>query len=187
MVDVAPAAFVATVCRTIPSFIDRESSTSEASTGFLPAVLGARSFDRGNEQQRFAPFLQTGLRMASSLGLHWQAMQLEVEHAVDGPLSQPMAAAGANVKKLQHALTVQREQIRFQALDVQIRNLPPQDMRRAAWVNVDRFSTAWVSAWPTHDLQLSNPKFLEVSNSTLGCQAQHVPSWWVRESATRDL
>ena len=115
--------------------------------------------------------------MAASLGLHWQALQAEVGEASAGPLSHDMAAAGTDANKMQHAITVQRERIRFQALDVELRNLPPGDMRRASWVNVDRFSTAWVSAWPTRDLQLTNPEFLEVSSFYFGlpspaCAAQ---------------
>ena len=79
-----------------------------------------------------------------------------------------MHLAGQGVPKLQRALTSQREAIRFQALDVQLRGLPVGDMRRAAWVNLDRFSTTWVTAWPCRDAHLSNAEFMEVASFYFG-------------------
>ena len=57
------------------------------------------------------------------------------------------------------ALTAQREAIGYQVLDVWIRGLPADDMRRAAWLNLDRFSTTWVSCWPSKDAYLTNAEF----------------------------
>jgi len=85
-------------------------------------------------------------------------------------------AAGAGVDKMQKSITVQREMVCQQRLDVAIRDLPADDMRRAAWTNLDRFSTTWVAAWPDQDACLSNAEFLEVTTMYFGlpspaCQA----------------
>ena len=85
-----------------------------------------------------------------------------------GPLLQPVQAAGANVTKLQRSLTVQRGPARFQALDVHIRALPDEDMRRAAWVNLDRFATAWVTALPCNGAFVSNAEFQEIATFYYG-------------------
>ena len=69
---------------------------------------------------------------------------------------------------MQKGLTRQRERARFQALDVALRALPADDLRRAAWVNADRFSTAWVTALPTNDVFLTNPEFQEVASFYYG-------------------
>ena len=77
-------------------------------------------------------------------------------------------AAGVGVAKAQRAITRQREQKRLESLDARIRALPPADMRRAAWLNVDRNSTVWVTAWPTLDGYLSNPELAEVATWYFG-------------------
>ena len=53
--------------------------------------------------------------------------------------------------------------MRFQALDVDIRALPAEDVRRTTWLSLDKFSTVWVSCWPSRDAYLSNPEFGEVA------------------------
>ena len=101
--------------------------------------------------------------LAHALASHWTALQGEVGDSVAGPLREPARAAGAGCAKVQRSLTAQREQVRFQALDVEIRALPAEDMRRAAWVNVDRFSTVWVTALPVYEACVSNAEFLEIA------------------------
>ena len=66
---------------------------------------------------------------------------------------------------MQRALTEQREQARFQRLDAAVRRLPAGDIRRTTWLSLDRFSTVWVSAWPSRDAYLSNPEFGEISSA----------------------
>ena len=171
MADVAPAAFLGTLCATLPLFADRQATDGTVSPGFLPGVglaLGTTSFDAGNEETRFAMFLQSGTRMAASMATSWAALQREVGNSSDGPLSRPVSAAGAGVEKLQRELTKQREKARFQNLDTAIRALAPDDMRRAAWTNLDRFSTVWVTAWPNKDGYLSNSEFAEISTFYFG-------------------
>ena len=72
----------------------------------------------------------------------------------------------AGVEKMQCALTEQREKHRF--LVVRVRALPRSDMHRAAWVNIDKFSTVWVSAWPAKDCYLSNPELAEIASTYFG-------------------
>ena len=117
-------------------------------------------------------------------------MQQEVGADSEGPLQQPVANAGHGTTKLQKALTDQREKVRFQQLDAEIRQLPPGDVRRMTWLSLDKFSTVWVSAWPTRDTYLSNPEFGEVAASYLAflspaCQA-HVGQLIGRSRETLD-
>ena len=62
-------------------------------------------------------------------------------------------------KELLHLSAIQHLDLRFNAL----RALPADDYRRSAWLNVDRFSTTWVSCWPSSDCALSNAEFGEVT------------------------
>ena len=82
--------------------------------------------------------------------------------------SLPVEAAGKRQPKLQKALTRQLERTLFQRLDVAIRALAVDDMRRCSWLNVDRFSTVWVAAWPDADAFLSNAEFAEVTTFYFG-------------------
>ena len=171
LVDVAPAAFLGTVCKVLPHFVDRRLPNGEHQIGFLPRLAGIfdpHSFDEGNEDIRFQHFLQSGTRLAMALAMHWVTLQNEVGADSVGPLRMSVEAAGADSSKLQRDITMQRERVRFQALDVEIRALPEGDMRKAAWLNVDRFSTCWVTAWPTHDARLSNEEFTEATTFYFG-------------------
>ena len=171
VVDVSPAAFLGTLCNTLPSMIDRINEEGVQMRGFLPALsplLGMRSFDAGLDAHRFEHLLSSTARLGRSMLHWWSRLQTEVGDLCEGPLSEPVAGAGGASAKIQRQITKQREQVRFQQLDVDARALPAGDMRREAWVNVDKFSTTWVTAWPTQDLQLSNPEFLEVSTFYFG-------------------
>jgi hypothetical protein len=153
----------------LPLFVDRRIDGG-IHPGFLPMlqhVLGATSFHPGNEETRFSVFLHTPTPMAAAFSSAWQIMQREVADSV-GPLSGHAAGAGAGESQLQKALTRQRERVKFQQLDVELRTLAVDDMRRSAWVNVDAFSTTWVSAWPHKDAYLSNEEFAEVATFYFG-------------------
>ena len=118
LVELAPAAFVSTVCKALPTFLDRVVDGTEV-PGFLPQLaplLGQGSFDRGNEDARLTTFLTSGMHMATSFLVAWQHMQGEVGDT-EGPLAQPVQAAGARQDKLQKAITRQRERVRFQHLN----------------------------------------------------------------------
>ena len=41
-------------------------------------------------------------------------------------------------------------------------------MRRVAWINLDRFSTAWVTCCPTEDLMVTDTEFVEITARYLG-------------------
>ena len=41
-------------------------------------------------------------------------------------------------------------------------------MRRAAWVNADKFSTTWVAAWPSPDCRVSTAEFSEIAARYFG-------------------
>eukprot|EP00973_Karenia_brevis_P031582 4355752-Karenia_brevis.AAC.1 len=58
--DVAPAAFIGALCRTVPRMLDRMGPRGESLPGFMPqleALLGRGSFDAGFEQTRFETLL----------------------------------------------------------------------------------------------------------------------------------
>ena len=77
-----------------------------------------------------------------------------------------MEAAGthagvSDAQKLQKALTAQLEQAKHAELERDILALPVRDERRVAFLNVDRYSTQWVAAWPSHAWSLAGPEFKE--------------------------
>ena len=80
----------------------------------------------------------------------------------------PVARAGTGFVKAQKDITDQREKMRFQQLDATVRALPVEDFRRTAWLNLDKNSTVWVTAWPTKESYLSNPEFGEVASCYFG-------------------
>ena len=102
--------------------------------------------------QRFGTLVASGLTLGNALVQVWDALQAEVGEVVDGPLASPVARAGAGLTKMQRLLTEESEKVRFQNLDVAFRSLPVEDMRRNAWMNLDKNSTVWVSAWLTNPL-----------------------------------
>ena len=107
LVDVAPAAFIGTLCRTVPAFIATTDVQGTIRHGFLPslaALLGHGSLDEGNEEHRFAALLTTGTPLAHALASHWTALQGEVGDSVAGPLREPARAAGAGCAKVQRSL-----------------------------------------------------------------------------------
>eukprot|EP00973_Karenia_brevis_P075104 10433997-Karenia_brevis.AAC.1 len=53
---------------------------------------------------------------------------------------------------MQAALARAREGHKFQELDVRARELPRGDVRREAWLTVNRYNATWVTAWPSADL-----------------------------------
>jgi hypothetical protein len=170
-VDLIPAAFVGTLCRVAPQLLDWRDEEGLLHAGFLPGlapVFGGGSFDAGAEESRFAGLLLSASPLGTALSLQWAWMQQEVGEDPGGVLEASVASAGVGVPKVQRALTLQREARRFQSLDVQIRDLAVGDMRRCAWLNLDCFSTAWVTCWPAPDAYLSNAEFAEVAARYFG-------------------
>jgi hypothetical protein len=150
--------------------ISRLSADGAVVTGFLQPLeplLGAGSFDNGTEDSRFEILLESGGRLAGELRFAWEGMQAEIGEPA-GALRESVRAAGRGVARVQRELTGLREAARFQRLDVSIRALPSGDMRQMAWLNLDRFCTTWVAAWPSPESRLSNAEFVEVAARYFG-------------------
>ena len=165
LVDVAPAAFVGTLCRVAPLFGNRRDDDWHEVQGFLPllsAVLPATRSASDFQERPFHRLLTSGSQLGHALAAAWAGMQREVGADSPGPLQQPLEDAGYGMAKLQKALTEQRERTRVLQLDATIRGLPAEDVGRLTWLSLDKFSTVWVTAWPARDAYLSNPEFGEV-------------------------
>jgi hypothetical protein len=124
-VKLAPAAFVGSLARSLPLFIDRAQNTLPdaailtSTRGYMPqleAFFGAGAFDEGNEQLRFDHFAhRSGTRLAREMRDAWAAMQAERPGATDGALAAPAAAIGIDVasgrvhSKFQRVRTAERE------------------------------------------------------------------------------
>eukprot|EP00973_Karenia_brevis_P017792 2444091-Karenia_brevis.AAC.1 len=72
--DVAPAAFLGALCRTVPRMLDRVGPRGQSLMGFMPQLenlLGRGSFDDGLEGTRFEMLLRTGVPLATQLRDTW--------------------------------------------------------------------------------------------------------------------
>ena len=167
----APAAFLGMLCRTLPKMLDSATTDGDIATGFLTCLtplLGHGSFDRLNADHRFQSLVASGSRLGTSFAALWSDLQGEVgDHAL-GILDRPAEAAGKGEVNVQRALNRCRERARYHALDASLRALAPDDPRSLAWLHRDRFSTAWVGAWFSNDLNLSTEEFHEVASRYLG-------------------
>ena len=163
--DAAPAAFLNAICRTLPRMIPWTSEDGSPGTGFMPQLeplLGRGSFDAGAEDTRFAVLPRTGSRLGAALRGSWDDLRSELPDT-PGVLRCAAEAADAGCTNLRRDFTKLRETSRFNTLDVSIRALPYDDIRRAAWVNCDRFSTTWVSVWPSAECRVSHAEFVEIA------------------------
>ena len=94
----------------------------------------------------------------------WSHMQEELGEPTPGcTLARPVAEAGRSCYRVQAALTRIRGRHAYQLLDVDMRALPDTDVRKMAWLNTNRYSAAWVSAWPMPDLWLHDTEFSKVT------------------------
>jgi hypothetical protein len=117
------------------------STTDDGSvgSGFLPQLeplLGSGSFDTGYEDTRFAVLLGSETRLAHALRSTWDGLRAELP-TTPGVLRHAAEAAGKGCANLQRELTGLRETSRFHDLDVAIRSLSYDDLRRAAWISCD--------------------------------------------------
>jgi hypothetical protein len=173
MLDLATAAYAGAVCRCLPLLIDSFTSHGEARQGFMPALLplfGAGSFDAVllGTSPRFQHFLSMDTPTSLALVDAWTTMQMEAGEPSEGALAANVAEAGYNVHKVQATLTRERERCRHTRLDAAMRSLSCTDIRRAAWLNADRYSSVWVAAWPTSDAWLDDAEFMEVTTRYFG-------------------
>jgi hypothetical protein len=155
----------------VPRLIGAIEKNGVAREGFLPqleSMLGAGSFDNGREDSRFQYMISCDCHLGQALARHWAELQASLGDEPDGVLRTDAAGAGKDSARLQHDITLQREAVRAQALDVLVRSLPESDVRRHAWLNTDSFSTVWVTVWPSEDAHLSNEEFAEVAARYMG-------------------
>ena len=145
----------------------------------LTDVFGADAFDDGLGAPRIHNCLQSGLPCAIAFEAYWSVMQTRVGEPLPGTvLAASASKAGENHGRIRNLLTRAVERAACQHVDVTIRALPHADPRRAAWVNVDRYSTAWVACCPTTDLAVTNAELVEIATRYLGlpspaCQLLH--------------
>jgi hypothetical protein len=174
--DLAPAAFMGACCAVLPTMIKRMVGGVEL-PGFAPSlegILGAGSFDQGNEKHRFAALAGSGSRLGAAFVSSWGALRAEavaatltLQRDLEGPLAASVEAAGTLdgevIRKMQGALTEQRETLRRDIFDQDVRRLLPlTDPRRISWECADRFSTQFISAPPLHGLEINNADWQEI-------------------------
>ena len=97
LADVAPAAFVGTLCKAAPLFADRRDGDWNLVPGFLPMLAAwfpADAFLSTSGDRPFARLLASESRLGQALSVAWRHMQLEVGLDVSGPLCQAAASAG---------------------------------------------------------------------------------------------
>ena len=179
--ETAAASFAGSVCRVAPALID-SNVRGELRRGFmheqLAPMLGANSFDEGMEAARFAHLIAGTSTLGVQLNRCWESLVGMVSEArgarpEDGALAHPAISAGYDgsgvLRQPQRAFTAEVELAQYDALDEVFKALPPHNMRRATWLNLDRFSTQWVSAMPSPKLGLvlGNAAFAEVFASYL--------------------
>eukprot|EP00973_Karenia_brevis_P088105 12216659-Karenia_brevis.AAC.1 len=68
--------------------------------------------------------------------------------------------AGQRSYGVQAALTLARERHAMQRWDV----LPQGDARQRAWLNVNSYSAAWVSAWPSAEQCVPDAQFGKITS-----------------------
>ena len=171
MVDVAPAAFMGVIWQTVPLMADRLGIGGDLLLGFMPALTHALgvSLDAGRAvMQRLEVFAECGSRLGAAFRTAGLTIQAEAATEDEDAIARILTSSVGERRGIQRAITQWREKQRFQKLDVDIRALAPGDMRRAAWLNLDRFSTTWVTAWPSDDTILSNPEFREIATFFFG-------------------
>ena len=172
MAKVALAGFVAMASLALPQCIDSVSN-GVVRAGAAPAlegILGAGSFDEANTATRFATLGASNERLGKELRQSWTTMQLETNGTTSQPddfLSAPFAAAGAKPtdgkveRKLQKALTREREEVEEEHLSSLLAALPHPDARRTAWYSVDEYSSQILTGTPAVGDRLRNDEWSE--------------------------
>lgn len=173
-VETTAAAFCGSINQAVPRLIDHRDAAGELVAGFFPSlapVLGAGSFDDGNEGTRYASFLASGHASAAEFAVAWADLRAEAggrTTAEDCVLFHE-AEGGRGT---QRALTLVVEQQRYDDLAADIAALPtnsPRSLfRRVAWCSVDKNSAVWVSAIPTRHLRAGPVEFREICATYFG-------------------
>ena len=127
-----------------------------------PLFGGAASFDDGGLS--LTAFLAAGGATAVGFEAAWQGMREEVAAGgVTGPLGMIARDAGrGGVRRLQHMITVQREERERRRLHHDMLALPVEDRARVAYISADRFSTQLITCVPTPHRRASDAEFREM-------------------------
>ena len=147
--DLAPAAYCASAVEAMECFLP-----GAGSTGFwavLEPVFGAGAFAAGGH--RLEHWLDTMTPEAMSFFQAWMRCQAEVRDTdVRGPLDQEPRLAGVGSQgRLQHAITVQHEQVEHQRLSDLIEGLPHTHPARSSWLEVGEFAQTLITSWPSEN------------------------------------
>ena len=185
------AAFACTLAKIAPRLVRSKDEEGNVRVGFLEQIAGEvfgrghfdadETFEWGGEG-RFAEFLEPAdddgaptlkTRLATEFRDSWGLLRGEMGNPTIGALGAPAESAGllfeedrgatASVPKPLRQVTVEREKAEFEKLDAAILRLPSDDMRRLAWLNVDKTSAVWLNALPNSTDRLNNNEFAEVS------------------------
>ena len=185
------AAYAASFVRAAERFLDTTDAAGNIVPGFFPMlndVFGAGAFGPGGHRLR--DFLPSGRRLRDLLAPAprrplptavafeetWALLRARVDGSdVRGALDASAAQAGASTPgKLQHAITSHVERVERGLLHDAITALADADPRKVAWLSCDDISNRWVSAWPTAELEMTDPEFGEVFTTYLGRESPGV-------------
>ena len=157
---VAAAAYVGGLLRALPFMLDHTREDGTVRSGFmnsLIALLGATSFNAGNERTRFEHLTISGDPLGDSFAGAWADLKSRAARVLptDGLLASPVEAAGllpdgsVVTKGAQHLLTKEVDDATFETLETLIKTLPNEDRRKIAFIHVDKLSSAFVGSIPT--------------------------------------
>lgn len=176
---IAPIAFTACFVEAVEGMMGVTDAGLPALFEQLTPVFGVGAFAPGGV--RFGTFMRDYralLPTASAFADAWD--ELARQAFVDGgtgPLNIASMSAGAGRSagaKLQRDMTAQLEQGRRDELHRDMMRLPRVDVRRVAWLAVDRLSSQWVSSHPTHRVELNAAEFGETFTTYMGCESRIV-------------
>ena len=115
----------------------------------LEPVFGAGAFAAGGH--RLEQWLDTRSPEAMAFFLAWMRCQAGVRDTdVRGPLDdEPHQAGVVSAGQLQHAITVQREQVEYQRLSALVDGLPDEHPALRSWLEVGRVAQTLITSWPS--------------------------------------
>lgn len=189
---VAPAAWVGGLLRALPDLSDAVLADGSTFEGCHPrlaaALLGAGSFDHGNERHRFRFLVEeSGSIMGAALAEHWSAMQQRAGIPDAGPdeelvpdfdiLDASVHAAGLVnredeeqllQRKFQRDLTHQMEKKIVQEIRTAFDALPVSDRTRLAFNQQDKYSRQFVGSTPSMDCVMMSSEWRDTWHTFLG-------------------
>ena len=164
--EVSPAAFVAAVEQTVPTFW----------TGVCPQLTditgGEETYGQdADHSTRWRLLVQSGCRCGRELEAAWNLLQTEAQQCtaylgceLEGVLAQPVMAAGngSTTGSTRRLVTEQREQLRGAVITRALQQHGDQRARPCiVWPQLDKCSAAWLLALPGPETGLSSAAFSE--------------------------